>query len=926
MTQTQSSWAAETAEDENASAETAETDTAQRPQNETPSEGAPTQSREIISVSADVSGAEGKAIGFETGRLAGLANGAVVGSIGDTKVLVTATASRNARKGADFFPLTVDMEERMYAAGKIPGSFFRREGRSSDAATLTCRLTDRPLRPCFPKGFRNDVHVVGLVMSADQHNPYDVTAINAASAALCISGIPFSGPVGAVRIAFSADGHWIPHPTFAEMEEASFEMVVAGRMIHEGSDDGSGGSGGASGGGAGGPGAGGQADVAIMMVEASGTENAGRMYEQGAVKVDEAVLADGLERSKQWIREAISLQRQLIASAGVKPVMDYATFSDTSPEVLEAVRGVAGSKPMEVEQMRDKEKRAKANEEMIAEVLASLEGHDIYGASAAGGGAVGAVNGAGGDAAAGGADGSAVATGEAPDPQVVESQIKAALRTIGKESIRQRIVAEGVRVDGRGTADIRPLNAEAAVLPLAHGSGIFERGETQVMNVATLGSERMDQIIDTIDPVDRKRYLHHYNFPPFSTGETGFMRGPKRREIGHGALAERALLPVVPSFEDFPYTLRLVSEVLSSNGSTSMASVCASSLSLMDAGVPIIMPVAGIAMGLIHEDDQYVTLTDILGAEDAYGDMDFKVAGTKEYVTALQLDTKIDGIPAQVLASALQQAKDARLKVLQVMDAALAAPRDDVRENAPKILTFEIPSDKIGDVIGPKGKVINQLQADTGTEINVDDSDGVARVTISSPNRLKVDEAKEMVDLIINPPEPEMGIVYTGTVVNITSFGAFVNFLPGRDGLVHISKLGGKRRLERVEEVLAMGDVLEVVVDELKNDRVSLRLAGPEDGRAGHDGDNARRRDGGDSGEHDDSRDHGNADHRDDDHGGRAGFSAAAHDGRHERGGGESSEDSSSDRREVSFGQEFDRQIESDYGDLGPATQRRSRR
>ena len=921
MTETQSSWAAETAEDETASA-----DTAQRPQNETSSEGAPTQSRETISVSADVSGDEGKTIGFETGRLAGLANGAVVGSIGDTKVLVTATASRNARKGADFFPLTVDMEERMYAAGKIPGSFFRREGRSSDAATLTCRLTDRPLRPCFPKGFRNDVHVVGLVMSADQHNPYDVTAINAASAALCISGIPFSGPVGAVRIAFSAEGHWIPHPTFSEMEEASFEMVVAGRMIHEGSDDGSGGSGGASGGGAGGPGSGGQADVAIMMVEASGTENAGRMYEQGAVKVDEAVLADGLERSKQWIREAISLQRQLIASAGVKPVMDYATFSDTSPEVLEAVRGVAGSRPMEVEQMRDKEERAKANEEMIAEVLASLEGHDIYGASAAGGGAVGAVNGAGGDAAAGGADGSAVATGEAPDPQVVESQIKAALRTIGKESIRQRIVAEGVRVDGRGTADIRPLNAEAAVLPLAHGSGIFERGETQVMNVATLGSERMDQIIDTIDPVDRKRYLHHYNFPPFSTGETGFMRGPKRREIGHGALAERALLPVVPSFEDFPYTLRLVSEVLSSNGSTSMASVCASSLSLMDAGVPIIMPVAGIAMGLIHEDDQYVTLTDILGAEDAYGDMDFKVAGTKEYVTALQLDTKIDGIPAQVLASALQQAKDARLKVLQVMDAALAAPRDDVRENAPKILTFEIPSDKIGDVIGPKGKVINQLQADTGTEINVDDSDGVARVTISSPNRLKVDEAKEMVDLIINPPEPEMGIVYTGTVVNITSFGAFVNFLPGRDGLVHISKLGGKRRLERVEEVLAMGDVLEVVVDELKNDRVSLRLAGPEDGRAGHDGDNARRRDGGDSGEHDDSRDHGNADHRDDDHGGRAGFSAAAHDGRHERGGGESSEDSSSDRREVSFGQEFDRQIESDYGDLGPATQRRSRR
>ena len=917
MTETQSSWVAETAEEETAAA-----DIAQRPQNEASSGAAPAQSRETVSVSADVSGAEGKTIGFETGRLAGLANGAVVGSIGDTKVLVTATASRNARKGVDFFPLTVDMEERMYAAGKIPGSFFRREGRSSDAATLTCRLTDRPLRPCFPKGFRNDVHVVGLVMSADQHNPYDVTAINASSAALCISGIPFSGPVGAVRIAFSADGRWIPHPTFAETEEASFEMVVAGRMIHESSEDGSGSSGGAAGGGTGGHGAGGQADVAIMMVEASGTENAGRMYEEGAVKVDEAVLADGLERSKQWIREAIALQRQLIASAGVKPVMDYATFSDTSPEVLEAVRGAAGGRPMEVEQLRDKDERAKANEEMIADVLASLEGHDIYGASVAvdgvAGSAVGSAAGdaTAGDSASGEADGSAVAAGEAPDPQVVESQIKAALRAIGKESIRQRIVAEGIRIDGRGTSDIRPLNAEAAVLPLAHGSGIFERGETQVMNVATLGSERMDQIIDTIDPVDRKRYLHHYNFPPFSTGETGFMRGPKRREIGHGALAERALLPVVPSFEDFPYTLRLVSEVLSSNGSTSMASVCASSLSLMDAGVPIIMPVAGIAMGLIHEGDQYVTLTDILGAEDAYGDMDFKVAGTREYVTALQLDTKIDGIPAQVLASALQQAKDARLKVLEAMDAALAAPRGDVRENAPKILTFEIPSDKVGEVIGPKGKVINQLQADTGTEINVDDSDGVARVTISSPNRLKVDEAKKMVDLIINPPEPEMGKVYQGTVVNITSFGAFVNFLPGQDGLVHISKLGGKRRLERVEEVLAMGDVLEVVVDEMKNDRVSLRLARPDDSRGG---DGGRGGDDGDRGGNDGD----SWDHSVEDRGGEADSGQVGHDGGYGRG---HEEDRSSDRREVSFGQEFDRQIEGDYGDLGPAAQRRGRR
>ena len=883
------------------------------------------QSKQVVEVSAPVSGSDGKELTFETGRLAGLANGAVVGSIGKTRVLVTATASRNARPGADFFPLTVDMEERMYAAGKIPGSFFRREGRSSDAATLTCRLTDRPLRPCFPKGFRNEVHVVGLVLSADQSNPYDVTAINAASAALSISGIPFSGPIGAVRIAYTTDGSWIPHPTFEEIDEASFEMVVAGRLLD---DD----------------------DVAIMMVEASGTENAGRMYEGGAQQVDEAVLADGLERSKQWIREAVALQRRMIMEAGVKPPMDVTLQVDYADAVYDAVAGAAGGRLVEIEQLQDRGDKSSATDELLAEVMGGLDVVALAKAAAAEAAAAAAGDGAGSGMGSGAADSAADLDAEAA-AQIIEPQVRAAMRSLAKEGVRQRIVAEGLRIDGRTTTEIRPLSADVAMLPMAHGSGLFERGETQVINATTLGSEKMDQLIDTIDPVSSKRYMHHYNFPPFSTGEAGFMRGPKRREIGHGALAERALLPVVPSFDEFPYTLRLVSDVLSGNGSTSMASVCASSLSLMDAGVPIIKPVAGIAMGLVHDGESYVTLTDILGAEDAYGDMDFKVAGTRDYVTALQLDTKIDGIPAQVLADALGQAKEARLAILDVMEATLPAPRDDVSEHAPKILTFEIPNDKVGEVIGPKGKVINQLQEETGTDIDVNDDDGIARVTIASPSRSKIEHARERIELIVYPPTPEVGRVYKGEVVNITNFGAFVNFLPGRDGLLHISKLGGKRRLDRVEEVLNLGDEVYVIVEDDKADRISLRLAtqeelseqgddagdggadaggvgasGDADGSDGqsnrrHDGSDNRRDRAGSSGSADDDADGDDYDDGydgDDDDGDAGDFVS----GNGQAAGGD---DADSDRREVSFGQEFDRQIEEDYGDLGPGELRRKR-
>ena len=878
---------------------------------------------ETITVSSPIGGTDDKQMSFETGRLAALAGGAVLARLGRTEVLVTATASDSAREGANFFPLTVDIEERMFSAGKIPGSFFRREGRASEQATLACRLIDRPLRPAFPSGFRNEVHVVGMVLGADQQNPYDVLTLNAASAALGMSGIPFGGPIGAVRVGYTAEGRWIPHPTYPEADGCTFEMVVAGRVLADG-------------------------DVAVMMVEAAGTPGSLGHYEAGAPKVDEAVLAEGLEESKRWVTEAVALQRRLIATAGVKPTMDYELVVDYSDAVADAVAEVGRGSLSEALEIADKAERLSA-ERRTAESI------------------IGAV------------------AERLPDVEGVEQQAKAAVRSLSKTIVRERILAEGRRIDGRATTDIRPLSADVGVIAMTHGSGLFQRGDTQVLNVTTLGTQRMDQIVDGIDPTERKRYLHHYNFPPFCTGEAGFMRGPRRREVGHGALAEKALLPVVPGLEEFPYTIRLVSEVLASNGSSSMASVCASSLSLMDAGVPIKAPVAGIAMGLIADGDRYVALTDILGAEDAFGDMDFKVAGTEEFVTALQLDTKIDGIPASVLAGALDQARDARMQILEVMRGAIDGPRPDVGETAPKILSFEIPTDKIGEVIGPKGKVINALQDETGAEINVDEDDSGARVSIAATDRAAVAAAEERIRAIVFPPEVELGAVYTGRVVNITGFGAFVNILPGRDGLVHISKLGGGRRLDRVEEVLALDDEITVRVDQVDgNNRISLIPVGsesdgddsggadraprdrpardssdrrPSSGRdggrgggdrrdGGRDGGRDRGRDGGRDGGGDRGRDGGRDRDRDRDRGrdggrdggrdrdrdrdrgrdggrdgGRGGGRDGGRDGGRERQGsrGErSAPEGATGIEEVSFAEEFDRAAAADFGDLGP--------
>ncbi|MBV9935328.1 MAG: polyribonucleotide nucleotidyltransferase [Actinobacteria bacterium] len=715
---------------------------------------------DAISVSGPISGTD-KTLSFETGKLAQQSQGAVMARIGDTVVLVTANADKNVREGIDFFPLTVDVEEKMYAAGKIPGSFFRREGRPTDQAVLTCRLIDRPLRPSFADGYRNETQVVCTVMGADLENPHDVLAINGASAALMLSGIPFEGPIGAVRLAWTTEGAWAPNPTYQEGDLATFELVVAGREI--------------------------DGQIAIMMVEAGGTEDAWRYYEDGAPKVTEDVIAQGLEASKTWIKESIELQRQLVEKAGVHAPIPYEPQHDYGDDVASRVAAVGTDRINHVTTITLKAERNEATDEatkaIVEELSAEFEGR--------------------------------------------EKEIKAAVRSLTKQLVRKRIVDEGVRMDGRGPKDLRPLSAEVGLLPTAHGSALFQRGETQVLNITTLGMPRMDQLLDTIGVDEKKRYMHHYNMPPYANGETGRMGGTKRREVGHGLLAERALLPVVPPIEEFPYALRLVSEVLSSNGSTSMASVCSSSMSLMDAGVPIKAPVGGIAMGLVFAEGKYTTLTDILGAEDAFGDMDFKVAGTADFVTALQLDTKIEGLPSEVLAQALQQAKEARLKILEVMNGAISEPRGDVRDTAPKIVSFNIPIDKIGEVIGPKGKVINTLQQETGADINVDDDGMVGTVTIGSKDGAAVNEARRRIELILDPPAAEVGKVYAGKVVNITKFGAFVNILPGRDGLIHISKLGQGKRIDKVEDVVDLGDELEVRVDDIDpQGKVSLSLAG----------------------------------------------------------------------------------------------------
>ncbi len=721
-----------------------------------------------IRVSGPISGTE-KTLTFETGKLAPQSQGAVVATIGGTRVLTTANAAKDVRPGMDFFPLTVDVEERSYAAGKIPGSFFRREGRPSEDAILTCRLTDRPLRPSFPEGFRNETQIVTTVIGADQSNPHDVLSINAASAALMISGIPFDGPIGAVRMAYSVDGQWIAHPTYEEAEAGTFELVIAGRELDNG-------------------------DVAVMMVEAGGTEKSFYYYDDGAPRVDEAVLADGLEACKVWIKESIALQRQLVASViatkGPITPLAFTPVVDYTPEVFAAVEALVSADVAEAVKIAGKADRNAATDAAAAKAVEAL-------------------------------------CAETAEFAGQEKAVKEAVRSLTKKLVRKRIVSEGLRIDGRRTTDLRPVSAEVGVLPTAHGSGLFQRGETQVLNVLTMAMPRMNQMIDSLSPNDSKRYLHHYNMPPWANGETGRVGSPKRREIGHGALAARAVLPVVPSQDDFAYTLRLVSEVMSSNGSTSMASVCASSLSLMDAGVPTRGAVAGIAMGLIKEGDTYTTLTDILGAEDAFGDMDFKVAGTADAITALQLDTKIDGIPADVLKAALDQAKVARLEILEVMNATIPKSRDEVAESAPKISTIFIPMDKIGEVIGPKGKVINTIQQETGADISVDDDGAQGIVTIGAVEAWRMEEARAAILAIVDPPKAEIGKTYTGRVVNITKFGAFVNILPGRDGLVHISKLGRGKRINAVEDVLGLGDEIEVTVEEIDDrGKVSLVPAG----------------------------------------------------------------------------------------------------
>ena len=719
---------------------------------------------EAIRVSGPVSGTD-KVLSFETGKLAQQSQGAVLASIGRTTVLATANAAKDVRPGTDFFPLTIDVEERAYAAGKVPGSFFRREGRPTEDAILTCRLTDRPLRPAFPEGFRNETQVVLTVMGADMANPHDVLSINAASASLMISGIPFDGPIGAVRIAHSQSGEWIPHPTYEEGDASTFELVVAGRQLDSG-------------------------DVAIMMVEAGGTAKSFEYYEAGAPKVDEKVLAGGLEACKVWIKESIALQRQLVASViatgGPIVAMTYTPQLDYTQDVFDAVAAIAADGVAKAITISAKAERNAATDAAAAEAIDKLcgEGSEFAGR---------------------------------------EREVKEAVRSLTKKAVRKRIVEEGLRIDGRGPRDLRPLSSEVTVLPTAHGTGLFQRGETQVMNVVTMAMPRMNQLMDTLSPETHKYFLFHYNMAPWANGETGRVGSPKRREIGHGALAARALLPVLPSQEEFSYTLRLVAEVLASNGSTSMASVCSGSLALMDAGVPVKAAVAGIAMGLVYAEGKYTTLTDILGAEDAFGDMDFKVAGTSEFITALQLDTKIEGIPADVLAAALDQAKEARTDILANMNACIAQPRAEVAATAPKIISITIPMDKIGEVIGPKGKVINTIQQETGADIAVDDDGSVGIVTIGAVEASKMEEAKARILAIVDPPKADVGATYMGRVVNVTKFGAFVNILPGRDGLVHISKLGKGKRINNVEDVLTLGQEIEVIVEEIdEKGKVSL--------------------------------------------------------------------------------------------------------
>ncbi|HET7327679.1 MAG TPA: polyribonucleotide nucleotidyltransferase [Nocardioidaceae bacterium] len=701
-----------------------------------------------------------RTVRFETGQLARQAAGSAVAYLDDETMLLSATtASKHPKEHLDFFPLTIDVEERMYAAGRIPGSFFRREGRPSEDAILTCRLTDRPLRPTFKKGLRNEVQVVVTVMALHPDAPYDVLAINAASMSTQLSGLPFSGPVGATRVAL-IDGQWVAFPTHTQLAEATFDMVVAGRTLDDG-------------------------DVAIMMVEAESTEATWTQVQAGQQAPTEEIVAEGLDAAKVFIKQLCDAQAALAGKAA-KPVADFPIFVDFEDDAYAAVESAVRDELSQALTIASKAEREGRLDDIKSTALDKV-GADFDGR---------------------------------------EKELGAAFRALTKTLVRERVLSDKVRIDGRGLTDIRTLSAEVGTVPRVHGSALFERGETQILGVTTLNMLSLEQKLDTLSPETTRRYMHNYNFPPYSTGETGRVGSPKRREIGHGALAGRALVPVLPTRQEFPYAIRQVSEALGSNGSTSMGSVCASTMALLNAGVPLRAPVAGIAMGLISGEVEgktdYVTLTDILGAEDAFGDMDFKVAGTRDFVTALQLDTKLDGIPASVLAAALQQARDARLAILDVMSQAIDAP-DEMAPTAPRIITITIPVDKIGEVIGPKGKMINQIQDDTGAQISIED-DGT--IYVGADNGESAESARSMINAIANPTMPEVGERYLGTVVKTTNFGAFVSLLPGKDGLLHISKLralAGGKRVDAVEDVVSVGQKLQVEIGEI-DDRGKLSL------------------------------------------------------------------------------------------------------
>jgi polyribonucleotide nucleotidyltransferase len=665
-------------------------------------------------------------------------------------LLSATTASKKPKDQFDFFPLTVDVEERMYAAGKIPGSFFRREGRPSEDAILTCRLIDRPLRPSFINGLRNEIQIVVTVMALNPDHMYDVIAINAASMSTQLAGLPFSGPIGGVRVAL-IEGQWVAFPNHSDLDKAVFDMVVAGRI-----SDG---------------------DVAIMMVEAEATVKTIELIKGGATVPTEEIVGQGLEAAKPFIRTLCEAQLAL-AKLAAKPTGEFPVFLDYQEDIYAVVEKAAKDDLAKALTIAGKQERETKLDEINKSVTEKITA----------------------------------------DFSERTKEISAALRSVTKKLVRQRVLRDKIRIDGRGLRDIRALTAEVEVIPRVHGSAIFERGETQILGITTLNMLKMEQQLDTLSPEDHKRYMHNYNFPPYSVGETGRVGSPKRREIGHGALAERALVPVLPTREEFPYAIRQVSEALGSNGSTSMGSVCASTMSLLNAGVPLKAAVAGIAMGLISDDvdgkTEYVALTDILGAEDAFGDMDFKVAGTKEFVTALQLDTKLDGIPASVLSAALLQAKEARLAILDVMNQAISSP-DEMSLLAPRIISIKVPVDMIGAVIGPKGKMINQIQDETGADITIED-DGT--IYIGATEGSAAEAAKAQINAIANPVQLSVGDKFNGSVVKLATFGAFVNLAPGKDGLLHISqirKMHGGKRIENLEEVMKVGEKIEVVINEI---------------------------------------------------------------------------------------------------------------